>query len=274
MSLVGGIVFQGGLADRLAEAGKDGVLIGGDDHHAVGAGIDVRRGDVRQDRAGALAGIAFELVFRDEGFHHREHGLVDGRVDHLAFAGLLPVVQRGERAEGGVEARETVAERDAGARGHAVGFAHHIAQAAHGFTDGRVAGAGGIGAGLAVAGDADHDEAGVDGFQGVVAEAPFLERAGAKILEQEISLRDQLADDVLAFLFAQVRRDAALAARHNGPPERKAFAAPFAQGIALPRRLDLDDVSAHVGEDLSAEGTRDQLAEFDDAQVRQGTRAR
>ena len=46
---------------------------------------------------------------------------------------------------------------------------------------------------------------------------------------------------------------------------------PHAQRIALPRRLHLDDLGAHVAEQLAAERTREQRAELDDAQIGERT---
>ncbi|MCY1374503.1 hypothetical protein D3C81_1558880 [compost metagenome] len=41
--------------------------------------------------------------------------------------------------------------------------------------------------------------------------------------------------------------------------------APFAQRIALPRRLHLDDVCAEVGQGFRGKGAGDKLSEFEDA---------
>src|SRR3546814_1223013 len=44
---------------------------------------------------------------------------------------------------------------------------------------------------LAVARDANHDQAGIDRRQGRVVELPPLERSGAKVLEQEIGRSEE-----------------------------------------------------------------------------------
>ena len=127
-----------------------------------------------------------------------------------------------------------------------------------------------VGTVLPIAGDPDHDEAAVDGAQGVVAQAPFFHRAGPEVLEQEVGLRRQLLEDFLSFRLAQIERDALLVARHEGPPKGGflfAMASPDAQRVALVRRLDLDDVGAHIAEDLAAKRPGQQRAELEHTQV-------
>ena len=43
----------------------------------------------------------------------------------------------------------------------------------------------------------------------------------------------------------------------------------MAHGIALARRFDLDDLRAHVAQQLPAEGSCDQGTEFEHAQIRE-----
>ena len=64
------------LFHRLAQATEDGVLVGGDQHEAIERLVDIRRCDVRQDRAGALTDEAGLVVLGDQRFHHRQHRFI------------------------------------------------------------------------------------------------------------------------------------------------------------------------------------------------------
>ncbi|MBF8292204.1 MAG: hypothetical protein HW392_1031 [Steroidobacteraceae bacterium] len=80
-------------AHRLAQAPEYRVLVRGDQHQAIPGRVDIGRRDIRQDRAGTLADVAGLVVFRDQRFHHAKHGLIDCRVNHLAAAGTLAVIE-------------------------------------------------------------------------------------------------------------------------------------------------------------------------------------
>src|SRR5690606_22702126 len=82
-----------------------------------------------------------------------------------------------------------------------------------------------------------------------------------------VSLGDKLAYQILAFRNPQVSGNAALVAGADGPPQRILPATPLPHGIAGSGRFNLNDVSAEIREQLSAEGPGYQLAEFDDPQV-------
>ena len=265
------IACQSGLAHGLGETAEHAVLVGADQHHlALFRRVDVGRRDHRQDRAGALAHIAADIVFGDQAFHHREHRLVDRAVDHLAAAGALAVVDRhhcAERREGG---GQRVADRDPGAARRGRRVADDIAQPAHRLADRAIARALRIGPGLAVARDPDHDDAGVDPGEAVIAEVPALHRAGAKILDQDVGLRGEAADDLLAVGLAGVHGDRFLVAREHREPELLAvrfLLPPFAHRIALAGLLQLDHLGAEIGQQLAAERPGDELAHLQNPQI-------
>ena len=243
----------------------DAVLVAADQDAAVAGRIDIGRRDLRQDRAGAFADMAGDRIFRHRRFHIGEHRLVDRRVDHLPLAGLVAVLQRHQCAEAGVGGGERVTDRKAGPAGRAIRLAHDIAHAAHRLADAAIAGAVRIGAGLAIAGHADHDQPLVDRAQRLVIQTPFFQRAGTEILEQEVGFLDQPLDDRLAFLFSQVQRDRLLVAADHRKPERDSLP-PAAHCIAHLGRLDLDHLGPMVAHQLAAERSRDQLAHFDQPQ--------
>ncbi len=141
-----------------------------------------------------------------------------------------------------------------------------MAHAAHRFADRAEAWLVAIRPGLAEARQAQQDQARIDGGQRVVAEAPFFQRAGAKILDDDVGIAGEPAHDLLAFGDAQVRGDRFLVARLDVPPERRALVQqpPLPQRIAAVGRFDLDDLGAELGQDLARERARDQLTELED----------
>ena len=98
-------------------------------------------------------------------------------------------------------------------------------------------------------------------------QAPAFHGAGAEVLDQHVGVFHQRAQDVLTFSLCQVQRHGLFVARLDFPPDRVAVLQqpPFAQRVALARRFDLDDFGAEVAQRLAAEGSGDELAEFEDA---------
>ncbi|CPP71609.1 Uncharacterised protein [Bordetella pertussis] len=259
------VVAQVGALDALHEALEDGVAVAGDEHVAVAARIGVGRGDARQRGAGRLAHGAEHGVLGQQALAQVEDALVERGVDDLPLpAARIALVQGQQHPHGAVQAGNGVAQRQAGAHRCAAGLAVEIAQPRHGFADGGKAGLLRLGAGLAVARDAQHDQTRVEGVQRLPRQAPFLHGAGAEVLDQHVGLGGQLARQVLALGLAQVHAHGLLVARLRFPPDRSAFMqqAPLAQRVALPGRLDLDDLRAEVGQRLGGKGPRDQLPEL------------
>ena len=114
--------------------------------------------------------------------------------------------------------------------GASPGKAVDVPEPAHRLRDRREPGALRVGAGLAVSRDPDEDDAGVHLGEPVVTEVPSLERAGAEVLGDRVCDADELEQELLPSLLAQVQRDALLVPRLHGPPERPALVpreAPF-----------------------------------------------
>ncbi|MNT49032.1 hypothetical protein D3C72_1858570 [compost metagenome] len=101
-------------------------------------------------------------------------------------------------------------------------------------------------------------------MQGIRAQAPALERAGAEVLDQHVALRRKLAHHVLAFRSTQVEGDGLLVARLRFPPDRSPFVqqTPFAQRIASARRFDLDDFRAERRQHACCKRPCDQLSQL------------
>jgi hypothetical protein len=121
---------------------------------------------------------------------------------------------------------------------------------------------------LAVAGNADEDEAGVDLLELVEAQPPLLERPGPEVLDDGVALGDEVEQELLALLRAEVQGDAALVARDQRPPQRLAvevLLTPAPHRVRPVRRLDLDDLGAEVGDQPAGEWAREQRSQLDDA---------
>ena len=157
-------------------------------------------------------------------------------------------------------------EAEARQQRRAVWFAVDVDETGIGLSQGAEAGAVLVGAGLAEAGDADDDEAGVDGLEHVWADAPLFERAGAVILNQDVGILDEALDDLDAEGGAHVGCDGAFAAAEDFVIEADVVfvAAPIADLVAGARALKLDDVCAEISEEHGAHGGCQEVRDVDD----------
>ena len=97
-----------------------------------------------------------------------------------------------------------VADGHAHAHRNAPWLGREVAQPAHGFTDHAKAGLVAIGARLAVARDAQDDEARVELVQFLRRHAPAFQRPRPEILDQHVGLGDQAAHQRLTVGLPQV----------------------------------------------------------------------
>ncbi len=272
--VVGGealVVAQLRLAHQLRQPPPQRVVVGGDHHPpAVPAEVDVAGRDARQPRAGRLAHVAGLLELGDRRLEHREAGVDDRRIDDLAGGAALAGVEREqdalERRLGG----ERVAEADAVARRRLAGVAVDVSEARDRLAGGREPRALAVAAGLAVAGHARVDAAGVPLVHVVGPQAPALHRARAEVLQHDVGGGGELGGDPLPRGLAQVERDGALVAGQDRPPQAVvvvAQAPPVAHRVAVARRLDLDHVGAEVAQQRARVGAGEQLAELDRPQA-------
>ena len=242
-----------------------------DDPLAVLRPVDVRRRDPRQPRPRRLSDVPRLLVLHDGRLHHREAGVGDRGVDHLALRAAR--VAGVEREQDALERRlrgERVPQRDAGPRRRLVRIAVDVAQAGDRLASGREARALAVAAGLPVARDPRVDRAGVHRVHVLGAEPPALHRAGPEVLEHHVCGRHEPLRDLLAALLAQVERHRRLVAGEDRPPQRVvvvAQAAPVAHRVARAGRLDLHHVGPEVAEQRPHVGTREELPELQDAQA-------
>ncbi len=198
--------------------------------------------------------------------HHR---LEHGDLDQLALAGAAALDQGAGDAEGGVDAGLGVGHgRAQQARIVRVGGDPKEARQRLGHRV--VAGAGGIGAVRAEAGDGAVDQPRIDGAERLPVRAHARGGARAEVLDVDVGLLDQLAEHARVGRLLEVQGQAALAAVIGLEVRAIEAAAEVAVGVADARRLHLDHVSADVGEHHGAAGTGDEGALLEDADAIEG----
>ena len=108
--------------------------------------------------------------------------------------------------------------------------------------------------------------------QHLVADAPFVERAGLEILDQHVGVLEHGHQHLAAAGRGEVEPDRALVAVDADEVGGVAVVerrAPFAHFVAG-RRLDLDDVGTVIGKQLGAVGPAEDAGQVDHAQSRHG----
>ncbi len=175
--------------------------------------------------------------------------------------------QTGDDTESGVEAGNQIAHRRAGPHRRLIRRTVHAHEAAHRLGDEIEAGPVAIRTGGAEPGDAAAHQARVDFAQARLVEAHRGEHAGAVVVDQHITLRDQPRQDVAAFVGAQVQRDRALVAVVVGeiPGQPVPARALVAHRVALAWRLHLDDVGTKIAQQHGAERTGQHAREIEHA---------
>ena len=184
----------------------------------------------------------------------------------LAHAMLVAVVERGQHAKCAVQARQAIGQPEGRQRRRPVFLAGDVGVTAHGLGHSAEARAQGVGAGLPVGRDRQHDQAGVDAAQVLVAQAPAAHDAGGEVLHHHVADGHQLANERGAVGLAHVQRDAALVARQHFPEQGVpvAGAAPVAKAVTA-RVLDLYDFSAKVAQVHRSRGAGHEIADVQHA---------
>ncbi len=288
---VGGETFVArplALARHVAELRELAVVAHGQDHVAVGGREILVRHDVRVRVAHAARHRAADQVVGGLVGQAGDLHVQQRQVDVLARAGAVAVRERGQHADGGVQAGEDVGERDA----HllrpgplfALGAAGDAHQPAHALDQEVVAGALRVRAGLAEAGDRAVDEAGLHGQQAGVVEPVLLEAADLEVLQHDIGFHREAAHQRLAFGVGDVDRDRALVAvgaevvrgvaRLLAGRVLQPGRAPRARVVAGAGALHLDDVGAEIGQQLSRPRAREHAREVQHLDALQGARRR
>ena len=202
-------------------------------------------------------------------FHARkiEHAVLHGAEHLLAAAGPHPLIERGDDAEGEMQAGAAVADLRAGDERRAVAEAGGGSRAAGALRDVLINLAVLVRAGAEALHRGD-DHARVELMDVFPGEAHAVERAGCEILHQHVAMLDQPVDDLLALRVLGVDGDRALVAvEHREIEAVRAFdvAQLPARDVADARPLDLDHVGAHIAEQLGAGRARLHMREVEHA---------
>ncbi len=177
-------------------------------------------------------------------------------------AALLHRERTGER-------RDFVGECDGRQQRRAVGFAVHGREAAHRLGHRREARACCVGAGLAEARDAQHDEPRIASMEDVGSETEPLEGAGPAVLDEDIGTVAKAQHHVEVRGGLEVEFDTTLVATDQLP---HVTVAAFGGHPAHPAhavaagRFDLHDVGTEVGEVAGRSGTGEHRRHIDDPQ--------
>ncbi len=282
------VVGELGAPARLDELAELAVVADRDDDPAVARLERLVRHDVRMCVAPAHGRLAAREEVRVHVREERHLHVEERHVDVLAFARAVAVRERGEDRDRRVQARREIGDRDArllrAAARQAVALAGDAHEAAHPLDDEVVAGAVRVRARLAEARHRAIDEAGLHGRERRVVEPVFRELADLVVLEHDVALRGELADDPLALGRRDIDRHRALVAVRGevvrgfagvGAVRRlQVRRAPVPGVVAALRALDLDHVGAEIGKRLRAPRAREHAAQVQDADVAEGSHLR
>src|SRR5215210_4311668 len=267
--------------DPLAEAGPelrlerpagDPAILG-----LVGAVTDDPSGQHHLAAPGDLAGAEVAPGL------HRQPGQRAVRhrdVDHLALAAPAGLVQRGEDpGRGHQRAAAQVGDLRAGLDRRPARVPAQAEDSVQAEVVQVMAGAVAVRTVLAVAGDRAVDQRRIRLAQHLVADAQPLEHARPEALDQHVGGFGELQESLPSPLLLQVEPDRALIAvqrqvdRRAGAEPGVLVAAVVGRGpadvVALAGVLDLDHVSAEIGEEQGAEAAREQPGEVEDLDVRE-----
>ena len=263
-------------AERAEEAPHDVVGAGRDGHLAVLRLVEAVRRRDRMLVARARRELAGAEILRAQVRHHADEPVHQARLDALAARHVAPPRDEGAgHAERAVEPRDQIADRRGRAHRLLALAPVHRHEPAHRLGDEVEGRALGVGPGAAIAIDAAHDQVRVQLGEPRLAEAHAGEHAGPVVLDQHVGPLEETGQDGLALLGVEIEGDRLLVPVELGEVPRQAVhdrALP-ANGIALARRLDLDDLGAHVAEEHAAERARENAGQVDDAETGQGHRA-
>jgi hypothetical protein len=213
------------------------------------------------ERLGNLSGRKIFRRFPGRGGDRRLHQR------DVGDASLAVPASADEAAQGGVggeQRAEHVGRLHAGPRRHPARLAGHRQRAREGLDDQVDAGAAPVRPGLAEAGHRRIDKARIDGAQRIRAQSQLVQRARPVGFQEHVRLRGELEHDGARRVLLEVEHEAPLVAVER----REAHALAVAQGRrgaahVARRRLDLDHVGAHVGEQRPGERAGNEVGKLD-----------
>ena len=209
------VVGQFLLAHMLAETAELAVVADGDNHMTVQGLERLIRRHVGVPGAGAhRRRSAGEIILRLVG--QPAHLRVQKRhIDMLAVAGLFPVVEGGQDADGRIHAGGQIRHREANplrpGAGIAIGDAGDAHQPGHALDQIIVAGLRCARPGLAEPGDRTIDNARIDRSQIIVAEPLIGEIANLEVFDKHVRGCGQITDDLAALIGGDIQGQRLLA---------------------------------------------------------------
>src|SRR5438477_670854 len=216
----------------------------------------------REEADPARRDLTVGEIPREKLYDQVHHAIHHRRIDELPPSGLLTGKQRGQHAEGTLHPTAgVVGEQVLRDRWQAILGADERERASLGDVVQIMPGEGGIGSGLAIAGDRAIDQTRVQRFEGVVINAQAFGYAWTQLFDQDISLTRQLVEDLARLRIFEVNTDALLVAlegvigrgatgaSHLGARSTGLFSA-AAGGRA--RLLHSDHLGSHITENHGA----------------------
>ena len=256
------------MAEHLGGPGELAVVADGQRHHGVGGAIGRIGHDARMTIAEPAAALAGDEHIRSNVDQHRQRRLIERDLDLLAFAGAMARVQRREDGIACQHPGADIHDRHAVFGGNAILFAADAHQPGLGLQNEVVARLRGLGPARAIAGDRAAHHLGRVRFEPRVAKAPFFQRAELEVVDQNVGLLDQPGENLLPRRGGQIdgqRTLVAVDAQKIGRFACRERRAPAAGVVAGTRRLDLDDIGAHVAQHHGAQRARQDAGQIDHA---------
>jgi len=165
------------------------------------------------------------------------------------------MVQRGHHRERSRDPADPVGETERRQRRRPVFDAGLMGESAHRFGQRAECSSLGVGPGLTEAGDTQNDQAGVFGLEPFRTQTPFLEHAGAEILDQHVRRAREGPQHLLALRPTKIEGDASLVAGDHLPPQSVSVLVRAVRSRRVAARvLDLDDVRPEVAEHHRGDG--------------------
>ena len=213
-----------------------------------------------------LRRIAGLEIFRGLPGGGGDRGLDQRDVGDASLAVARRAHEAGERGIGREQCAEHVGGLHARPHRHLAGFSRHRKRARERLDDQIDAGAPPVRPGLAEARHGGINDARVHGLYLRSAQPELVERARPVRLQEHVRLGRELAQDLDRLRPLEIEHEAALVAVERDEAHALVVAdrRRRAPHVAL-RRLDLDDVGAHVAEQRAGERAGDEIRELDDA---------
>jgi hypothetical protein len=131
----------------------------------------------------------------------------------------------------------------------------------------------GVRAGLAKAGDPQHDQTRVERVEPLRAQPPPLQHTGPEVLDEHLGIACKGTEDLLALGGTEVERHASVVAGDDLPPQAVTILVRSVRSRRItPRVLHLDDVGAEIAEQHGGDRRGIHRADIEDTDTPKRTR--